>query len=170
MDKVINSYETLFVVDVTAGDETVNATVDRFTSLIAENAQVVVETAKWGKTRLAYPINDMNEGYYVLEAVNEFLNVIRKTGMRGTVSHLNIKYDNGVPDDYLFKQGIGKQMLTVLEEEAKGLGIKTLYLEVRESNQSARKLYTSFGFEEDGIRRDFYELPKENAVLMHKSI
>ena len=68
------------------------------------------------------------------------------------------------------KQGIGKQMLTVLEEEAKGLGIKTLYLEVRESNQSARKLYTSFGFEEDGIRRDFYELPKENAVLMHKSI
>ena len=68
------------------------------------------------------------------------------------------------------KQGIGKQMLTVLEEEAKGLGIKNLYLEVRESNQSARKLYTSFGFEEDGIRRDFYELPKENAVLMHKSI
>ena len=66
MDKVINSYETLFVVDVTAGDETVNATVDRFTSLIAENAQVVVETAKWGKTRLAYPINDMNEGYYVV--------------------------------------------------------------------------------------------------------
>ena len=68
------------------------------------------------------------------------------------------------------QQGIGKQMLTVLEEEAKGLGITVLYLEVRESNQAARKLYTSLGFEEDGIRRDFYELPKENAVLMHKSI
>lgn len=68
------------------------------------------------------------------------------------------------------QRGIGKQMLTVLEEEAKGLGIKYLYLEVRQSNQVARKLYTSFGFEEDGIRRDFYELPKENAVLMHKSI
>ena len=49
-----------------------------------------------------------DEGYYVLEAVNEFLNVIRKTGLRGTVSHLNIKYDNGVPNDYLFK---GMQML-----------------------------------------------------------
>ena len=68
------------------------------------------------------------------------------------------------------KQGIGKQMLTVLEEEAKELGIKILYLEVRESNQPARNLYTSFGFEEDGIRRNFYELQKENAVLMHKSI
>ena len=38
MDKVINSYETLFVVDLTGGDEAVTATVDRFTNLIAENA------------------------------------------------------------------------------------------------------------------------------------
>ena len=55
-----------------------------------------------------YSSHMRDEGYYVLEAVNEFLNVIRKTGMRGTVSHLNIKYDNGVPNDYLFK---GMQML-----------------------------------------------------------
>ena len=68
------------------------------------------------------------------------------------------------------RQGIGKQMLNFLQEEAKKLGINILYLEVRESNQTARKLYTSFGFEEDGIRKDFYELPKENAVLMHKSL
>jgi len=55
-----------------------------------------------------YASHMRDEGYYVLEAVNEFLNVIRKTGLRGTVSHLNIKYDNGVPNDYLFK---GMQML-----------------------------------------------------------
>lgn len=65
MDKVLNSYETLFVVDITAGDEAVNTTVDRFTTLIADNAEIV-EIAKWGKRRLAYPINDMNEGYYVI--------------------------------------------------------------------------------------------------------
>lgn len=68
------------------------------------------------------------------------------------------------------QQGIGKQMMKFLEEEAKKLGIAILYLEVRQSNQSARRLYTSLGFEEDGIRRDFYELPKENAVLMHKTL
>ena len=68
------------------------------------------------------------------------------------------------------KQGIGKQMLNFLEEEAKKLGITILYLEVRQSNQMARNLYTLLGFEEDGIRRDFYELPKENAVLMHKTL
>lgn len=55
-----------------------------------------------------YSTHMRDEGYYILEAVNEFLNVIRKTGMRGTVSHLNVKYDNGVPNDYLFK---GMQML-----------------------------------------------------------
>ena len=44
-----------------------------------------------------------DEGTYILEAIEEFLNVIRKTGMRGTVSHLNVKYDNGIPNDNLQK-------------------------------------------------------------------
>ncbi len=50
-----------------------------------------------------YSTHMRDEGTYIFEAVNEFLNVIRKTGMRGTVSHLNVKYDNGVPNDYLQK-------------------------------------------------------------------
>lgn len=50
-----------------------------------------------------YSTHMRDEGTYILEAVNEFLNVIRKTGMRGTVSHLNVKYDNGIPDDVLYK-------------------------------------------------------------------
>lgn len=48
-----------------------------------------------------YTTHMRDEGTYLLEAVNEFLNVIRKTGMRGTVSHLNVKYDNGIPNEYL---------------------------------------------------------------------
>ena len=50
-----------------------------------------------------YSTHMRDEGTYILEAINEFLNVVRKTGMRGTVSHLNVKYDNGVPNDYLDK-------------------------------------------------------------------
>ena len=38
-----------------------------------------------------------DEGTYLFESIEEFLNVIRKTGLRGTVSHLNVKYVNGVP-------------------------------------------------------------------------
>ena len=65
MEKVINSYECLFIVDVTNGEENTDATVNKFTSLIEANAEVV-DVAKWGKRRLAYPINDMPEGYYVV--------------------------------------------------------------------------------------------------------
>ena len=65
MEKVINSYESLFIVNVTKGDEALDATVNKFVSLIEANAEVI-DVAKWGKRRLAYPINDMPEGYYTL--------------------------------------------------------------------------------------------------------
>ena len=65
MEKVINSYECLFIVDVTKGEAVTDATVNKFMSLIEANAEVV-DVAKWGKRRLAYPINDMPEGYYVV--------------------------------------------------------------------------------------------------------
>lgn len=50
-----------------------------------------------------YSTHMRDESYHLLEAIEEFLNVIRKTGLRGMVSHLNVKYDNGVPDEYLQK-------------------------------------------------------------------
>ena len=65
MEKVINSYECLFIVDVTEGETVTDATVNKFMSLIEANAEVV-DVAKWGKRRLAYPINDMPEGYYTV--------------------------------------------------------------------------------------------------------
>ena len=65
MEKVINSYETMFIVDVTAGEEAAKATAAKFTDIIAKNAEVV-EVADWGKRRLAYPINDKPEGYYTV--------------------------------------------------------------------------------------------------------
>ena len=65
MEKVINSYETLFVVDCSLGEEGVKALVDKFTALIADNG-TIDSVDEWGKRRLAYPINDLTEGYYVL--------------------------------------------------------------------------------------------------------
>ena len=75
MEKVINSYESLFIVDITKGDEVTEATVNKFTSMIEANAEVI-DVAKWGKRRLAYQINDMPEGYYVIvtfKSAPEFL-------------------------------------------------------------------------------------------------
>ena len=65
MEKVINSYECLFIVDTANGDDAVKAKVEKFTGKIAANAEFV-EVNEWGKRRLAYAINDKTEGYYVV--------------------------------------------------------------------------------------------------------
>lgn len=65
MEKVINSYETMFIVDLDAGETGVKTAVSKFTDMISSNAELV-EVNEWGKRRLAYPINDKPEGYYVV--------------------------------------------------------------------------------------------------------
>lgn len=63
MAKAYTNYETIFVCDITRGEEAVKALVDKFVTLIKSNGEVT-EVNEWGKRRLAYPINDMTEGYY----------------------------------------------------------------------------------------------------------
>ena len=65
MEKKICSYETLFAVSGNLGEEDAKALVEKFVTLINENASDVTVN-EWGKRRLAYPINYVTEGYYVL--------------------------------------------------------------------------------------------------------
>ena len=65
MEKVINTYENLFIVSLANGEAAAKETVNKFTTLIANNAEIV-EVADWGKRRLAYLINDEAEGYYTV--------------------------------------------------------------------------------------------------------
>ena len=62
------AYEALFIIDMGDG-EAIKTLVEKFKTLIADNAEVTAVN-EWGKRRLAYPINDMNEGYYVLVNFN----------------------------------------------------------------------------------------------------
>ena len=65
MEKKICSYETLFTVSGNLAEDDAKAVVEKFVALINENASDV-NVNEWGKRRLAYPINYINEGYYVL--------------------------------------------------------------------------------------------------------
>lgn len=58
-------YECLYIVNSALGEEAITAITDKFTALIEANA-AVDSINVWGNRRLAYPINDLNEGYYVL--------------------------------------------------------------------------------------------------------
>lgn len=65
MEKVKSSYETMFIVDSSKGEDAVAATVAKFKSLIEANGEIETFN-EWGKRKLAYSINDLTEGYYVL--------------------------------------------------------------------------------------------------------
>ncbi len=69
MAKANTNYETIFVCDLSNGEEAVKALVEKFVTLIKSNGEVT-EVNEWGKRRLAYPINDMNEGYYTFVTFN----------------------------------------------------------------------------------------------------
>ena len=65
MEKRIGSYETLIVINAALPEEEIRALVDKFTGLV--NANGTMEAVdEWGKRRLAYPINDLTEGYFVV--------------------------------------------------------------------------------------------------------
>lgn len=63
-------------------------------------------------------------------------------------------------------QKVGTVLLSRLIEEGRKKQITTFTLEVRESNQYAIRLYQYLGFKSFGIRKDFYQAPKENAIIM----
>ena len=65
MEKKICSYETLFALSGNLSEEDYKALCEKFVALINENASDVTVN-EWGKRRLAYPINYITEGYYVL--------------------------------------------------------------------------------------------------------
>ena len=66
--------------------------------------------------------------------------------------------------------GIGRSLLTAALREAVSRGATDVYLEVRDSNLRARRLYGSCGFKEIGRRRGYYRLPVEDAVVLRRTL
>lgn len=65
MAKVSQQYETTMILNTKMGDENVAALLEKFKTLISENG-TIDNVDDWGKRRLAYEINDEQEGYYVM--------------------------------------------------------------------------------------------------------
>lgn len=64
MANVIAKYEAVIIVRPTLDEEATTALVEKFKALIAANGTIDA-IDEWGKRRLAYPIDDLNEGFYV---------------------------------------------------------------------------------------------------------
>ncbi|MGE5328434.1 MAG: 30S ribosomal protein S6 [Deltaproteobacteria bacterium] len=62
---MVNSYESIFIINPNLEEEATKAVVEKFKGLI-ETTGKIDSIEEWGKRKLAYPINKINEGYYVL--------------------------------------------------------------------------------------------------------
>ena len=65
MAKINANYEAMYILDPSLNEEAVAALVAKFKAVVEANG-TVSEVDEWGKRLLAYPINDLMEGYYVL--------------------------------------------------------------------------------------------------------
>ena len=65
MAKISAKYETIFIVDLTIGEEKIKELVEKFKALIEKNGKVE-SVEDWGVKKLAYEINYIREGHYVL--------------------------------------------------------------------------------------------------------
>jgi small subunit ribosomal protein S6 len=62
----MNRYETVFILNPILSDAQVKETVEKFTSVITQNAGVVTNQENWGAKKLAYPIQKKSTGFYIL--------------------------------------------------------------------------------------------------------
>lgn len=68
------------------------------------------------------------------------------------------------------RRGVARRLLERVTQEMMEVGVRALYLEVRESNAAARALYESLGFAQVGRRRGYYQHPSEDALLLRRDL
>jgi small subunit ribosomal protein S6 len=66
MERKINIYETTFIVNAGLDDPQIDAIIDKVQEVIIKNNGEILELAKWGRKRFAYPIKKKNNGFYVV--------------------------------------------------------------------------------------------------------
>lgn len=66
------------------------------------------------------------------------------------------------------RRGIGSVLVDAVLDMVERRGVRELFLEVRATNEGAQRLYTRYGFSEVGRRKDYYTLPREDALVLRR--
>lgn len=121
----------------------------------------------WKKHDFLDMIANENAMYFVAEDSGHPGEILGCCGVRNIVQEGDIS--NVVVRQDMRNQGIGKRMLRHLIDKSGEIWNMTEFtLEVRVSNAPAIALYEGLGFCSEGIRKNFYEKPTEDAVIMWK--
>lgn len=117
----------------------------------------------WSRQSFLSSIYNTNHIYLVAEQQQQILGYCGVWGIvgEGQITNVSVKKT-------FQRQGVASVLLATCFEKGKDMGLASYTLEVRESNLSAIALYEKFGFERVGVRKNFYEKPREHAIIMWK--
>lgn len=120
-------------------------------------------SAPWSYQDFEYALQ---KDYYTFVVAEENGQIIGQAGLIQSLDEADLT-NVAVDKDYR-NQKIASQLLEYLFQLGRINGVCAFTLEVRENNNAAIALYKKFGFVSEGIRKNFYDNPKENAVIMWK--
>ena len=134
-------------------------------SHIKEIAEIenVCFTTPWSEKSIKEELSNPHARFFVALSDNEVSGYIGAHNILGEVYITNVAVK-----PRFRRMGIGKKLVDFLINESISENADFVTLEVRKSNEGAKALYENAGFSVVGERKDFYELPKENAILMTK--
>lgn len=117
----------------------------------------------WSKESIEREIENKTSYFLTATENNEVIGYI---GMSVVIDEGYI-FNVAVKENYR-KKGVASALINELVTYGKKNNFSFITLEVRQSNNPARLLYSKFGFIKVGERKDYYSAPKENAILMTK--
>ena len=117
----------------------------------------------WSESSIASELNNRLSCWLVALDGNVVIGYVGSQSVLGETDMMNI----AVHPAYR-KQGVAKSLIQNLIDTISQQGSHSLMLEVRQSNEPAKNLYLSLGFETVGIRKNYYRNPRENALILRK--
>ena len=129
-----------------------------------EELEKVCFSMPWTAEQLEGQLPDKNHQFIVAESSEG--EILGYVGMmyvidEGYISNVAVK------PEYR-RLHIAQALIEELLNRGEKLGLSFISLEVRQSNDAARALYSKLGFEAAGLRKNYYDLPKEDAIIMTK--
>lgn len=117
----------------------------------------------WSKKDIfSYICSDTGMCFTALDGGEPIAYIIgRKIAPEGEIYRIAVREDKR-------QRGIGYRLLSYALKTEYGQGVETVFLEVRSKNAPARALYRAYGFKELGIRKNYYQNPADDAVVMIK--
>ena len=132
-------------------------------SQVGELEKLCFGTEAWSEKSVASELNNKLALWLVAEEAGKVWGYVGSQTVMDETDMMNI----AVHPDHR-NQGIAAGLVDNLIDALKARGSHSLMLEVRVSNEPARKLYEKLGFQQVGLRKNYYRNPKEDACILRK--